>query len=172
MLIKNYGLYWNEHDVFWGRPKNSGTLIGNRNGEKKSNPVDFRDQTGIYVLYADYKIVYVGQAGTKNQKLFKRLKCHKGDHLAGRWNKFSWFGTRQVLKTGNLRLIPKKSRGIAPKDVLNQIEAVLIHASEPPLNLQGGRWGSIEQYLQTRDKNIGPSTDEMIQEIWKKQQST
>jgi len=53
-------------------------------------------------------------------------------------------------------------------NVLNHMEAVLIHSAEPPLNRQGGRFGDIvEQYLQCRDDEyLDPPTDRMIKEIY------
>ena len=62
-LIQTYGLFWKVEDVFWGKPRVSGNLLGIHKGAKRSSFVDFREQVGIYVLYADYKIVYIGQAG-------------------------------------------------------------------------------------------------------------
>lgn len=74
MLIQNYGLFWRRDRVKWGKGKNKGTLVGYWKGAKRQGSVDFREQRGIYVLYDDtFKIVYVGQAGNKNQCLFDRL---------------------------------------------------------------------------------------------------
>jgi len=51
-------------------------------------------------------------------------------------------------------------------DVLNHIEAILIHSAEPKLNRQGGRFGeSVERYLQKRDPRLGPSEQDMLREI-------
>ena len=166
MLIKNYGLFWKAEDVFWGKPGNSGSLLGVRAKAHTSDPVDFREQTGIYVLYADYKIVYIGQAGYGYKKLFDRLKNHLSDDLSGRWNQFSWFGLKRALK--NQSLAADKEGHYALTDiVLNHVEAILIHASEPPLNRQGGKWGvGVEKYLQYRDEaNLGKTTGQLIKEI-------
>lgn len=169
VLIKTYGLFWKREDVFWGRPKKSGNLFGIPAHKKKANPIDFREQTGIYVLYADYKIVYIGQAGNGNAKLFTRLKKHCNDDLAGRWNQFSWFGLKYVLKEGALSK-DVLSASIPRKTMLNHIEAILIDASEPPLNRQGGRWGQlIKQYLQHRDdENLGYTDKEILRKLEKK----
>ncbi len=96
MLIQNYGLFWRRDAVFWGRAKRPGHLKGFH--AKRAKPVDFRDQQGVYVLYDEnYRLVYVGQAGGKNRhRLFDRLRQHRGDQLAGRWTKFSWFGVQGV----------------------------------------------------------------------------
>jgi len=170
MLIQNYGLFWKEEDVFWGRGNNAGTLLGVRSANTTSQPIDFREQAGVYVLYADYSIVYIGQAGNKNQKLFQRLKQHRRDALAGRWNQFSWFGTRKVNDSG-LLAAEKEGAHSTHGEVLNHIEAILIHAAEPKQNRQGGRFGEkVQQYLQLRDENLGPTIEEMVYDIWQHSQ--
>lgn len=170
LLIRNYGLFWKIENVFWGKAKKSGNLYGIKVGAKRSDHVDFRYQTGIYVLYADYKIVYIGQAGNGNATLFDRLKLHCKDDLAGRWNQFSWYGLKWVLANGKLSA---DTGALHPPTatLLNHIEAILIHTSEPPLNRQGGRWGkSVQRYLQYRDEdNLGKTDVEMLKDIYSRQ---
>jgi hypothetical protein len=148
MLIRNYGLFWHRERVNWGKGRKRGTLEGYLKNAKRQGTVNFRDQRGIYVLYDDtFRIVYVGQAGHGNQCLFDRLKQHKSDHLAERWSRFSWFGTRGVTDAWVLAEDEDFRPTLA--DVLNHIEAILLATAEPPLNLQRGRFGSeVEQYLQ------------------------
>jgi hypothetical protein len=173
MLIQNYGLFWLRDYIHFGAGSNAGHLKGILTGAKTSNPVDFRNQQGVYCLYDDtFRLVYAGQAGGKNdQRLFDRLKQHREDRVSERWTKFSWFGIRAVLESGQLKA---EKATIHPDigDVLNHIEAILIAASEPVHNRQGGRFGdSVEQYLQWRDdENFGPETPDMIREIWRKMQ--
>jgi hypothetical protein len=171
LLIQNYGLFWTRSKVFWGRRKRRGHLKGVPAGRTKGPQIDFRTQQGVYVLYDEnFRSVYVGQAGSnESQRLFNRLKQHRKDKLADRWTRFSWFGIRRVLK-GNKLSAPVIRTSVAPGIVLNQIEAVLISSTEPPLNLQGGRFGKdVEQYLRYQDADeIGPDTEVMIREIWKK----
>lgn len=167
MLIQNYGLFWLEKNVFWGAGSNAGRLLGVPTQNVTATPIDFRDQSGVYVLYADYVMVYVGQAGAGNQKLFDRLKQHRRDALAGRWNQFSWFGVRWVKQNGELSAEADGAHSTHGQ-VLNHIEAILIHAAEPKHNRQGGRFGAeVIQYLQERDEErLGLSMEEMIREIW------
>jgi hypothetical protein len=130
-------------------------------------------QQGVYVLYDDnFRLIYVGQAGAKeNQRLFSRLKQHRKDKLADRWTRFSWFGIRRVLNSGKLSA-PVNVAAVAPRVILNQIEAVLITSTEPPLNLQGGRFGKdVKRYLQHQDKDkSGAETEVMIRDIWERLQ--
>jgi hypothetical protein len=168
MLIHTYGQFWRLDSIFWGKPKNPGSLLGLPAAEKKFGEVDFREQSGIYALYADYDLIYVGQTGGKGQKLMARLNQHRKHDLAGRWNMFSWFGTRSVLDSGNLKA-EKAGAGTTHQIALNHLEAILIHVAEPSLNRQGGKWGAkVEQYLQVRDARLGPAMPEMIREIWKR----
>jgi hypothetical protein len=147
-MIKTFGLHWHIDRVDWGRPNRAGTLMGATTAGRGAKPVDFRDQRGIYALYADYELVYIGQAGAGDARLFSRLKKHKGDHLSQRWNRFSWFGTQWVL--GNNMLSADNARVSASvKDALNILEAVAISIGEPRLNLQRGKWKEIAvQYYQ------------------------
>ena len=77
MLIQNYGLFWKRPLVDWGTRGRgrSGTLMGRPARQLRSPGVDFREQQGVYVLYDDnFKIIYVGQAGAGNQRLFCSLE--------------------------------------------------------------------------------------------------
>ena len=127
-----------------------------------------KDQIGIYVLYSGHQIIYVGQTGAGNSRLFSRLKRHRSDHLAGRWDKFSWFGLLRLLKGGGLSTESLRTTS-SLRVSLNHIEAVLLAAAEPALNKQGGRFGKqAKKFLQYRDATtLGKTESEMIQEIWK-----
>ncbi len=147
MIIQTYGLHWRNEKVFWGRPNVPGTLLGAASRKKGAVPIDFREQRGIYALYADYELVYIGQTGSGTDRLFKRLKFHNNDHLSERWNRFSWFGTQRVTKQGLLSADTSKLSGDVAS-VLNTLEAISIAISEPRLNLQRGKWSSSTQYFQ------------------------
>jgi hypothetical protein len=150
-MIKSYGLHWNVQKVFWGRPNVSGTLLGAASRTKKAKPVDFRMQRGVYALYADYELVYVGQTGSGTDRLFSRLKMHRNDHLSERWNRFSWFGTQWVTRSHQLSTDTAQVH-TAVDAALNTLEAISIAISEPRLNLQRGRWSEATQYYQFADE--------------------
>jgi hypothetical protein len=164
-LIRNYGLFWKSEDVFWGRGGKAGALFGVLAMGVKGEHVNLRDQRGVYILYADYDLIYVGQ--NNGQELITRLIQHGKDDLAGRWNRFSWFGLREVKK-GALRKFNKDVHA-SSSNVLNHIEAILIHSAEPRLNRQGGKFGEkIEQYLQVRDDRLGPTEKDILRDLYKK----
>jgi len=152
-MIKTYGLFWKASDVFWGKQKNSGSLLGSKTQSAKAVAIDFRDQRGIYALYANYNLVYAGQTGAGKDRLFDRLKFHMTDHLVERWDRFSWFGTQWVTKAHKLSTDTAAVHQDMPK-ALNIIEAVAIAIAEPKLNLQRGRWGDAKQYFQVQDSRL------------------
>jgi len=164
-IITTYGLFWRSEDVYWGAGSNRGSLLGVPAHARKAEVIDFRDQAGLYVLYAGHDLIYVGQAGSGKATLFSRLKKHRKDQLTDRWDRFSWFGLRRVLKNGALGKLNARARSTAAT-TLNQIEAVLIATAEPALNRQGGRFGKRRRYLQVRDERLGPTEREMIQKLY------
>jgi hypothetical protein len=149
-VIKNYGIMWRRDHIFWGRGSNKGCL----EGRGSSRVVDFREQIGVYVLYDEARRpIYVGQAGQGNARLFIRLRTHTRDHLAHRWAYASWFGLLPVNR-GNGRLSgrddpEKRVRGTL-RTTLNEIEGVLIAATEPAFNKQGARFRGIARYRQVK----------------------
>jgi len=146
-VIKNYGLMWRRDSVSWGGGRRKGVLLGRRS----RRVIDFRDQIGVYVLYDETRRpVYVGQAGQGNARLFKRLRSHKRDSLALRWQYFSWFGLLGVNKNGRLSGWDNKGKRVSGTigSTLNEIEGVLIAATEPAFNKQGARFRGIHRYRQ------------------------
>ena len=157
MMIQSFGVHWHLDRVHWGH---SGTLLGAASRSQKARPVDFRNQRGIYALYADYELVYIGQTGSKNDRLFNRLKAHKRDHLSERWNRFSWFGTQRVLGSGNLSA-DTANVGQSVEATLNILEAVSIAIAEPRLNLQRGKWSEATKYFQWWDRSEADEEEEV-----------
>ena len=94
-IIKNYGLRWRRDRIAWGAGSRRGHLSGVLVGSKRSDPVDFREQIGIYILYeAGFLPVYVGQSGNGNARLYSRLKSHQDGRLRDRWEYFSFWISR------------------------------------------------------------------------------
>lgn len=151
--IKNYGLLWERKFVHWGWSGVAGHLKGYK-GRRNAN---FRDQSGVYILYdKDMNPIYVGQAGRGNTSLFSRLKAHESDHLWNRWHYFSWFGLCKANMNGTLSRAedPEKSIHGKLKEALNDIEGVLILGIEPKLNKQGPRFKGVEQWYQLVDDYV------------------
>jgi len=171
-IIRSYGLFWSVDHIFWGKGTQPGALLGVPVRAKTSQPIDFRYQVGIYILYEGHQMIYVGQAGSQRQRLFGRLKRHRKDILANRWDHFSWFGLQYVKANGGLST-KNQNGGASTPSLLNHMEAVLIAGAEPNLNKQGGRFGKdTKRYLQIRDERLGLTHEQMIEELWKQQIST
>jgi len=134
-------------------------------GKRKRGIVNFRRQTGLYVLYADYTPIYAGQAGGGDSNLFIRLRHHWNVDLRGRWDRFSWFGTKEVASTG--ARATKKATTL--KAMHDQLEALLLSAMELPLNKQGGKWSKARRYTQERDPRLGLTEAQMLRRLLKKQ---
>lgn len=163
-IVKTYGLYWRRDHVNWNRSAEKGELLGFSKDRKSTEKVDFNRQVGIYILYHDFKIVYVGQVGKGDKKtLYSRLKDYTRNLKNHRWNQFSWFGIKWVNKSG---VLSGGGNITASKEtLLSTIEAILIDGCEPSLNKQGGQWKNAVQYFQHEmldDTNTKQQLDSLI----------
>ena len=170
MLFQNYGLHWHVDRVKWGKPGKggAGTLAGFRTVSQ--GEVDFRDQRGVYVLYdSGFRLLYVGQAGYGNQRLYNRLHQHRFDALGERWSRFSWFGIDPVTGRPGKKGLQEKEPSVGDVGViLNHMEAILIASVEPSLNRQGGKFGDAVQYYQwyeEADDAVLARLEEMADEL-------
>jgi hypothetical protein len=129
-LIQHYGLYWTEDFVQW---KGSGTSEGAKlKGKIGTRKVDFRDARGIYSLYRDFKLIYIGQA--LGRPLGLRLKEHRKDDKAGRWDTFSWFSL-SLLKANDEFNNPA-GKLADEKTIIDTLETFGIMVGDPPMNRQ------------------------------------
>jgi hypothetical protein len=156
MIIRAYGLFWRADEIEWNPGRGRAgefRLLGRRGANRPTRRVaDFRTQRGLYILYGDYGPYYVGL--TRRQDLGKRLKDHLADHHANRWDRFSWFGFRQVLKTTDdglckLKDLPSLSLG-SPDDAIADMEALLIKALGLAHNLKQMKFKSAQEWTQVR----------------------
>ena len=167
-LIRTYGLHWKRSRVHWGgNRKSPGHLKGYRQGDKHKTPIDFRNQVGIYALYQDYNLLYIGQAGKREQALFGRLRWHRNDD--DRWTRFSWFGARYVRKGDHELSAKPNSLSFDLAGALNVVEATFLAIYRPLGNKQSGTFQGADRYLQYHDEqDVGPSQDVMIAEIYRR----
>ena len=135
MFVKNYGLFWRVDEVAWSPgsgAKGEFRLLGRRHKSAATlRLADFRYQQGIYILYGNHGPIYVGL--TKKRGLGNRLKDHLFDDLQGKWDRFSWFGFRIVLKGKNDKGLCEFKKlaevGIGkPGAMIADVEALLIRA--------------------------------------------
>lgn len=139
-LIHLYGEFWNPDAVDWGAPGkkaggsgNKGELRGRfKDPSGETAVLDFWDARGVYALYDNFHLVYVGQALTGNNGcLGKRLRDHLTDRFAGRWDMFSWYSTSSLRKK---TVRAPGQRQVKPKTVVDTLEAFAIALASPPLN--------------------------------------
>ncbi len=115
-----------------------------------SKLIDFSNQIGIYILYDDQRIVYVGR--TSDQTIGKRIFQHTSDRLSGRWNRFSWFGLKGVNTEGIL--IESNNTEFNSDIFILTLESILIESLEPPQNRRAGDMFRGIEYLQAEDPEI------------------
>jgi len=130
-IINAFGIYWNRTLVHWKSA--TPDLFGIQQIGAKE--VNFKEQKGIYLLHDTRETIYVGQA--IEQSLGKRLKDHTTDRLAGRWDRFSWFGFYPVNEDGKLNL-DAQFNDFTIQHLGDILEAILIESIEPRQNRKQG----------------------------------
>lgn len=152
-FITHYGLFWSERDVLWNGKKSD--LIGKEKGRlgrrgrptkaEKDEGKSYGEFAGVYCLYRDGSLIYVGEAGLGDKKstLFSRLKSHRVGPLADRWDEFSWFGCSKEHF---------QSADIKAADCFAQLEAILIAVTNPGYNKQAGTFAEAQQVFQLPDE--------------------
>jgi hypothetical protein len=112
---------------------------------------DMRQQVGLYVLHDDWGVYYVGL--TIKRTLGQRIKDHLDDAHKDRWDRFSWFGFREVLRGQNehglcrLRSLPASSVG-NPEDAIRDMEALLIYLHNPRGNQRTQQFQRAQEWTQ------------------------
>jgi len=152
--IKAFGVYWSRAFVNWS---NKTKLFGQQQLGAKA--VDVSQQIGIYLLYDEREVIYVGRS--IDRPIGKRLYEHTQDRLRARWNRFSWFGLYPVQDDGKLLLEQYPSDGPA---LVRALEAVLIESLEPRQNRKRGDDFSGIEYIQKIDPNIEKRQQKQILE--------
>jgi hypothetical protein len=143
-IIKIFGMFWDRTKINWA----DGKMEGQQNS--KSDPLDFTNIRGIYLLYDGREVVYVGQA--LDSSILKRLKDHTRDRLSGRWNRFSWFGIDGINPDGSI-VKADDVLNVNIGDLINSLEGILIEGLEPRQNRkQGNKFG--DEYIQVMDYEI------------------
>lgn len=157
-IINAFGIYWNRNHVHW---KSQPDLLGIQ--QIGATQVNFKNQIGIYLLHDSRETVYVGQA--IEQPLGKRLKDHTTDRLAGRWDRFSWFGFYPVTEDAELNL-DIKFKDFTIQNLGDILEAILIESIEPRQNRKQGNSFVGLEYLQQEAPEIQKKLkQQIIQEL-------
>ncbi|TGM85382.1 winged helix-turn-helix domain-containing protein [Leptospira licerasiae] len=144
-IITAFGMFWNRNKVVW---ESNSKLYGKQNQNSKS--VNFSNQIGVYILYDVSRPIYVGR--TTDQTIGIRLYNHTYDRLSGRWDRFSWFGLKEVNEDGSLS--DYNIRTVSAEHLIVSLEAILIESLEPGLNRKRGDSFSAVEYLQDDDPKL------------------
>ncbi|MFC0316243.1 HTH domain-containing protein [Gordonia phosphorivorans] len=145
-LINAFGMFWARESVDWSA--RTPRVLGVQ--QTGSQPVNFANQTGVYLLYDGNRVVYVGRV--TSARLGQRLWDHTRDRLTSRWNRFSWFGVRGVADDGSLTDGP--AGDIRPDQLIATLEALLIEGLEPPQNRRQGDGFNALEFIQFVDPEI------------------
>ena len=137
MRVTSYGLFWRADEIEWspGRGARNAFCLYGRIGKNRGSisVCDFRYQQGIYILYNEYGSSYVGL--TRKQGLGKRLKDHLSDNLENKWDRFSWFGFRQLRRENALGRFALTDAALEVAEdqstTIGDLEALLIRAIGP-----------------------------------------
>ena len=130
--------------------------IGKR--KDKIRVADFRHQRGIYVLYDDYGPSYVGL--TRDLGLGARLKNHTTDHLRKKWDRFSWFGFREMLSDNRHKrylVADQSAEDVITDDMdttIGDLEALMISTMGPKHNKKFMGFSEAEKWDQVFDDDV------------------
>lgn len=155
-IVKSFGEFWNPDAVDWASKDLQGTWSDA--GVSRTN--NFWSAKGIYVLYADFRPIYVGKALADSSGVGKRLADHLSDRLVARWDMFSWYSLSKPSKTSTSVNLAG-GRHLSTKQMVETLEAIAILITDPPLNRKreslagaiqveqvGGPLRTIRSYLQ------------------------
>lgn len=145
-VIQAFGMFWQRELVHWS---SSPEIRGEQTHGAAT--VDMGDQRGVYLLHDRDTCVYVGRA--IDNGIGKRLYAHTRDRLAGRWNRFSWFGLCEVTEEGQVHELPVDELFDASA-IITIMEGILMEALEAPQNRRQGDGFKGIEYLQVVDDEL------------------
>jgi hypothetical protein len=159
-LIRAYGEFWSPDLVDWGRPGPGGG--GALWGRAGNLDVNVWDQLGVYVLHHEWQTIYVGRIDSANRRLGQRLREHLNGRLAGRWDRFSWYGMRAINKDGSLRKLALR-QAASLESVIRTMEAVLLRVGSPSLNIVSGNIPGAKRVEQEAEERPRPIASMLVE---------
>lgn len=166
MLIGSFGRFWDRDLVDWD--VRAWRLLGRRGLNKGTIKVaDFRRARGVYVLYNEVGVYYVGLAmGEKG--LGGRLRDHLRDEHGDGWTRFSWFAFDGVTDLpdgdGVYGIDQYDSVELDSAVPIRDLEALLQIAIQPFANLRETRFGDALEWTQVATKSLDVWTFKDLQE--------
>jgi hypothetical protein len=167
-LIRSYGLFWERDAIDWEQEE----LLGHRrhykrtskNLQSKKKECNAWEQRGIYALYSQFKLVYVGMASSSAQGIGSRLHSHHTKaRMRGRWDTFSWFGIDSY--NDSAVRVPYKEGRVSESTLVRTLELVSILIAAPLLNRAEGKFKGAEQIVQDTSHAKRKPEDLILDEI-------
>lgn len=164
MIIKTYGLHWKPNLIFGNKGlRGRNCFKGRVKHKNKYAEIDFWKTRGIYSLFKDFEVVYVGTV--TDMSLGDRIANHykyKGEY----WNTFSFFSFSKINFASHTMSTVTDSLQVNKAMVIKTLEAILINTAEPFLNKQETRFpGAVKAY------QIDFTDDKTMADIYNKLES-
>lgn len=153
MLIGAYGTFWDRDLVDWSA--RSWRLLGRQGLNAGTLRIaDFRRARGVYILYNEINVYYVGLAASQSG-LGGRLHDHLKDEHGSRWTRFSWFAfdspddegaleAEGIIHVGNQYDSVEMDTPVLIRD----LEALLQAATQPLANKSVTKFREASEWLQ------------------------
>lgn len=135
------------------------------NVSRKVREVEAWGQRGIYAIYSDFKLVYVGEAISSEGIGARLFAHHSKPQLHGRWDSFSWFGIDGYNADG--KPVPYQPIKVTAPTIARTLELVAILVADPPMNRAQGRFKGAERIDQAHAKGGEPSVEGMLEMLKK-----
>lgn len=155
MLIGAYGRFWERSHVDFD--VHGWRLLG-RQGINTGTikVVDFRYARGIYVLYNEIGVYYVGLASGESS-IGRRLKDHLRDEHGSGWSRFSWFAFDSPSLKGGADGVHGvefyQSVQVTDSQVIRDLEALLQVAMQPFANKSQTKFADASEWIQVATLN-------------------
>ena len=152
MIIGAYGTFWDRELVDWSA--RSWQLLGRRGLNTGTLQIaDFRRARGVYILYNDINVYYVGLASSQHG-LGLRLKAHLKDEHGSKWTRFSWFAFDSPEDDsdrddqGILQVVRYDGIELDTPVLIRDLEALLQAAMQPFANKSATKFHEGAEWLQ------------------------
>lgn len=166
-LIRSFGELWSRDMVDWDK----GEMLGERrkfkrmskNATRKEKSCDVWHQRGVYALYHNFRLVYVGQA-ISTTGIGGRLHDHATKSRFNRqWDSFSWFSIDGFDDNGKPSI--EDIGSVDSATLVRTLELVTILIADPPLNRSRGRFKGAERIVQDKKHVKTSSNEDVLQSI-------
>jgi hypothetical protein len=144
-FITSFGLRWRRDATGWSDHRSRSDGLFGRSSQRPSRIANQWDQHGAYVLYEGHRVEYVGIA----TRLGNRIRDHCFDRHEKHWDRFSWFGSSELVSAsdGSRLLVasapelPEKPgrdpQTVIPWRVWSDIEALIYRSLYPYRHIDG-----------------------------------